>query len=286
MSILETKTSKILETVSAEQGVSLPDLMALNALDLPGDDGEPMENERERIQISLGIESLDQHWKDRNDFYVGGNMFVYYSLSQAQTVLEELTTPGLSKRAFRGPDMFVVLNVDGSYRRQKWVVWEEDGRYPNIIFEFLSPKTRSVDLGKKKHLYEQTFGTREYFCFDYLNPTGEESLLGWRLDAHGRYQPITADSRGWLWSEYLELWVGRWPGNILRDNTVWMRFYTPDGELVLTPAEVERQRADSEHRRAEQEAQRAEREHQRAERLAAQLRTMGIEPNEARSSST
>lgn len=269
--MIATRTSKSSEAVLARQDVETPDLVALKALDLPGDDGEPMENERERIQMTLAIESLDRHWQDRDDFYVGGNMFVYYSLSQAQAVLEELSKPDRPKRAFRGPDLFVVLNVDGSYRRQKWVVWEEEGRYPDIIFEFLSPTTRDGDLGKKKRLYERTFRTREYVCFDYLNPAGEASLLGWRLDEHGQYQPIAADSRGWLWSEGLELWVGRWSGSILRDNTVWMRFYTPDGELVLTPAEAE-------HQRAEQEAQRAEQEAQRAERLAAQLRAMGIEP--------
>ena len=131
-------------------------------------------------------------------------------------------------------------------------------------FEFLSPQTRRVDLGEKKRLYEQTFKTHEYICFDYLNPTEENSLIGWRLDAHGRYQPIEADFRGWLWSESLALWIGRWSGSILRDDTVWMRFYTSDGELVLTPAEAEHQRAEAEH--------------QRAERLAAQLQAMGIEP--------
>lgn len=249
----------------------LPDLKKLEDLDLPGEDGEPMENERERIQMNLAIESLYHHWHDRNDFYVGGNMFLYYSLSQAQTVIEELSTPGRPKRAFRGPDIFVVLNVDGSYRRQKWVVWMEEGRYPNVIFELLSPKTRQIDLGQKKTLYEQTFRTPEYFCFDYLNPTKEESLMGWRRDARGYYQKIEPDVRGWLWSEELSLWVGRWSGVVLRDNTVWMRFYTPEGELVLTEAEAE-------HRRAEQEAQRAEQEAQRAERLAAQLRAAGIDP--------
>jgi hypothetical protein len=36
-----------------------------------------------------------------------------------------------------------------------------------------------------------------------------------------------------------------------------------------------------ERQRAEQERQRAEQEHQRAERLAAQLRALGIDPEEA-----
>jgi len=223
----------------------LPDLAALEGLDLPGDDGEPMENERERIQINLGLESLDQVWADREDFYAGGNMFVYYSLAQARTVLAELADPGRQRTAFRGPDLFVVLDVDGSYRRQKWVVWEEEGRYPDLIIEFLSASTRRLDLREKKRLYERTFGVREYFCFDYMDPEAEGSLLGWRLSEQGRYQAIQADERGWLWSEVLGLWLGRWQGTVARDETTWLRFYTPEGELALTPTEAERQRAEA-----------------------------------------
>jgi Uma2 family endonuclease len=282
----ETVTNPRTETVPAWQEVDTLDLKALESLELPGSDGEPMENERERLQITLTLNSLHQHWHDRTDFYAGGNMFIYYSFSQARAILEELEAPDRPKRVFRGPDVFIVLDVDGSYRRQRWVVWEEEGRYPDIIFEFLSPKTRHRDLGTKKHLYERTFQTREYFCFDYLHPSGEESLFGWRLDAQRHYQPIVPDPRGWLWSEELQLWVGRWTGSFERDTTTWMRFYTLEGELVLTRAEqatdlVEQaeQQTEQAEQRAEQAEQRAKQEAQRAERLAAQLQAMGIEPD-------
>ena len=221
-----------------------PDLEALNtlmALELPGSDGEPLENERERLQIDLGLESLDYHWRERNDFYAGGNMFVYYSLRQALTVVDEIKDRKRPRTAFRGPDMFVVLDVDGSYRRQKWVTWEENGRYPDVIFEFLSPSTRKTDLTTKKELYEQTFATREYFCFDYLQPEADatRTLLGWRLDSSGHYRPITPNEHGWLWSEKLQLWIGKWHGTYQRDETIWLRFYTKEGELVLYRAEAE-----------------------------------------------
>lgn len=225
--------------------LSPPDMRALNAeldkyrnLDLPGSDGEPMENDRERIQINLGLQSIDHYWSDRDDFFVGGNMFVYFNMRQANAVVAEIAEPSLPKRAYRGPDMFVVLDVDGSYRRQKWVVWEEDGRYPDVIFEFLFPSTRKNDLDDKKNLYERTFATSEYFCFDYLDPDSENSLRGWRLDAHRRYQPIEPNEQGWLWNEQLGLWVGTWQGTIDRDTTTWMRFYTAEGELVLTHTEA------------------------------------------------
>lgn len=268
--MIETLTKITSKSRQNWPDTDLSDLAALATLDLPDSDGEPMENERERLQINLGIESLYQHWAGRQDFYVGGNMFIYYSLAQLQAVVEEMETPGRPRRAFRGPDMFVVLDIDGSYPRQKWVVWLEDGRYPNVIFEFLSPTTRQVDLGEKKTLYEQTFRTHEYFCFDYLQPEQQGSLQGWRLDAHGRYQSIAANERGWLWSESLQLWVGLWSGTVLRNQTLWLRFYTPEEQLVLTPAEAERQRAEAEHQRAEA----AESE---LARLQAQLAERGLQ---------
>ena len=98
--------------------------LAVLTLDLPDSDGEPMENERERFQILLLLDALNQHWKDRQDFYTGGNMFLYYSAEQAHQIIDEIAEPARPRRAFRGPDAFIVLHVDGSFRRQKWVVWK------------------------------------------------------------------------------------------------------------------------------------------------------------------
>lgn len=58
--------------------------------------------------------SLQQAWGDRNDYYTGGNMFVYYSSEQARN------------RDFRGSDFFAVLDVDSTKLQQRWVMWEED----------------------------------------------------------------------------------------------------------------------------------------------------------------
>lgn len=144
------------------------------------------------------------------------------------------------------------------------MTWQEDSRTPDVIFEFLSPSTRGNDLGKKKRLYEQTFKTEEYFCFDYFKPFACDSLKGFRLIA-GRYQPIQPNEKGWLWSEKLGLWVGTWPGTYKRDQSTWMRFYTKEGDLVLMAAEAQEQRAEAEKQRADFEQQRAEAEKQQAE---------------------
>ena len=225
--------------------------------DLIFDDGEPLESNRHRIAMNVLIRSLQQAWRDRNDFYTGGNMFIYYSSTQAR------------HNDFRGPDFFAVLNVDGTRERQGWVIWEEEGRYPDVIVELTSPTTANQDIGRKKDIYEQTFRTRDYFVY---NPFNENSLRGWSLDANLRYQELTRNDRGWLWCERLGFWLGNWQGTIERETAVWLRFYDNSGNLVLLPEEAAQQQAEAAQ-------QQAEAERQRAERLAARLRELGQDPD-------
>lgn len=225
--------------------------------DLIFDDGEPLESNRHRIAMNVLIRSLQQAWGDRNDYYTGGNMFVYYSSEQARN------------RDFRGPDFFAVLDVDGTKLRQGWVVWEEDGRYPHVIVELLSDSTAAQDKGTKKDIYERIFRTPDYFVFDPFEPN---SLQGWRLDENQRYQPLVPNEQGWLWCQMLGFWLGTWEGTIDRETAVWLRFFDDSGNLILLPEEAAKQQA-------EQEQQRTEQERQRADRLAARLREFGEDPS-------
>lgn len=230
------------------------------------DDGEPLESPRHRIAMNVLLRSCQQARRDRTDFYAGGNMFVYYSRNQAMN------------RDFRGPDFFVTLEVDGSRERKAWIVWEEDGRYPDVIVELLSPSTEAVDRGAKKRLYERVFKTPDYFIFDPFDPN---LLQGWRLQLGRGYQPLQPNSQGWLWCETLELWLGTWEGVIDREppkgTCHWLRFYDPDGNLVPLPEEQERQRADQAEALLIQERQRVETE--RAE-LIERLRARGLDPKD------
>lgn len=233
-------------TLAIDPEVLIPEIQ-LPPTDLPTEDGVPLETNWHRVQINLLIDSVHACWRDRADYYAGGNMFIYFSMDQVRN------------RDYRGPDVFIVKDVDGTRPRDAWIVWDENGHYPNVIIELSSPSTIAVDLKDKKFLYERIFRTPEYFCYDPASDT----LWGWRL-AGNSYVPIPADQEGALWSEQLELWLGRWQGEYLRSDAVWLRLWTPDGDLVLTLAEAEAQRAEVEAQRAEAEAQRAEAEAQRA----------------------
>lgn len=232
--------------------------------DLPYDDGEPMESPwHVGSGPLLKAGYVTARGGKMTDFYVGINMFVYYSWQQVRN------------KDFKGPDVYFVKDVDGQRRRLYWAIWDEDGRYPDVIIELLSESTERADLGSKKQLYEQRFRTPEYFC---VAPEVEQ-LHGWHL-ANSKYVPITPDERGWLWSEQLRLWLGPWQGTYLFEEHTWPRFYHADGTLVLLPEEAERQRAEVAEQRAEAAEQRAEQERQRAEQLAARLRALGIEPED------
>lgn len=233
--------------------------------DLIFDDGEPLESNRHRIAMNVLIRSLQQAWADGNDYFTGGNMFIYYSSTQIRNRTAVATTGGTPATHcldFRGPDFFAVLNVDADTSRQGWVVWEENGRYPDVIVELMSPSTAAIDKGIKKNLYEQTFRTSDYFVYDPFDPN---SLQGWHLDDNQQYQPLTTNERGRLWCKRLSFWLGTWEGTIDRETAVWLRFYDVAGNLVLLPEEAAQ---------AQAEAAQAQ-----AARLAARLRELGENPD-------
>ncbi|BCL36447.1 Uma2 family endonuclease [Nostoc sp. MS1] len=232
----------------------------------PGDiysDEPPLESDLHLHQIILLLKCLELWWQNRNDFYAAGNLTIYYSQRQ------------LKSEEFRGPDFFVVLGCERKPRKS-WVVWQENGQYPNIIVELLSSSTKATDKDLKKQIYQNIFRTPEYFWFDPYNL----EFAGFHL-VDGNYQPVEPNHQGWLWSQQLKLYLG------VHNNQ--LRYFTQEGQLVLTPeelaqqetqrAEQEAQRAEQEAQRAEQEAQRAEQERQRAERLAAKLRELNIDPD-------
>jgi Uma2 family endonuclease len=203
--------------------------------------------------MNLLIEVLSLYWADRRDYFVGGNMFFYFSALQAK------------KNDFRGPDFFVVLDVEHR-QRDSWVAWEEGGRYPNVIIELTSPSTAAVDRGEKKRIYEQVLRIPEYFIFDPW--TGV--LEGYRL-SKGKYEPILPGPEGLMESEQLDLKLGTWLGAHQGYEQVWLRFFDRQGRLLPTEhegrqkAEQERQKAEQERQKAEQERQKAEQERQKAE---------------------
>ena len=218
--------------------------------------------------MNLALDLIRQAMKEqgRADFFAGGNNFVYYSVEQAWDVAQEEEQGG-KKRAFRGPDVFWVGGVDPTRKREAWISWEEDGRLPDFILKLLSPKTAKNDRTVKKDLYARVFATSEYFLYD----PRRRKLEGFRLAAPGLYRPLLPDADGRLRSEQLGVFLGPWHGTWEDQDEDWIRLFHPDGSLVPTKDEAERQRAEAERQRAEAAEQRADAERRRAEQAEAEL---------------
>lgn len=101
--------------------------------------------------------ALRHHFRERPDVYVTSNLFIYY-------------VEGDPKKRV-APDVFVVLGVPDR-DRPNYKIWEE-GRAPDVIFEFTSESSRFYDMGEKLGLYA-AMGVPEYYVFDpsgqYLRP--------------------------------------------------------------------------------------------------------------------
>lgn len=219
---------------------AMPDPVA-SVVAPPGDleSNEPeMESTLHLVQMILLLESLELFWKDRSDFFAAGNLTIYFSPRQ------------LKSEHFRGPDFFVVLGTERRARKS-WTVWEEDGRYPNVIVEILSDSTRTLDRGLKKQIYQDVFRTPDYFWFD---PETLE-LAGFHL-VDGRYEPVVPDAAGRLPSAQLGLTLGV--------HERQLRLFTPEGAMLPAAKEIVR---------------RAETAEQRAALLAEKLRALGVDPD-------
>ncbi len=229
-----------------------PTVLTLPTQDeLPSDDGIPMESQRHKLQMDLLIYPLIPWLKNREDGYVGGNMFVYFSSAQ------------LKNQDFRGPDVFVVLGVPKG-ERKSWVVWEE-GKAPDVVIELLSEQTAQEDKTTKKQIYQDRLRVPEYFWYD---PFNLEDLAGFILE-DGIYQPLSFDSQNKLISQRLGLSLVLWQGTYQEVNTVWLRWANLDGTILPTGGEKAQE--------AEQKATQAE---QKAQKLAAKLRELGINPDD------
>ena len=245
--------------------------------ELVTDDGEPMESERHKKQMDLLIASLELAWAERQDFYVGGNMALYFSPRQ------------IRNNDFRGPDVFVVTETERR-ERKAWVLWEEEGRVPDVIIELISPSTEKEDRGPKKETYRR-LRVANYFLFDPFSA----KLEGFEFDFRTRrYVRKVPDRQGRLRCEPLGLWLGTHRHRFQGLEAQWLCWFDGAGNFLPEPewvAQKQKARADAAEERAEsaearlgQETERAESAEARAklaeanaERMAAKLRELGVE---------
>jgi len=279
---------------------SLPD-----HLQLPESDGTFVKNFQEHPQSIILTSSilpvLNQRHPDQQ-FCIGQDCGIYWRLADPP------------EKGAECPDWFYVPNVppllNGQFRRS-YVLWQEYVA-PLIALEFASgdgseerdttPPSAVTGTNQKPGkfwVYEQAIRIPYYGIYEVTKASVELYRL---VDGH--YQIVPANDRGHYPIPPLQVELGIWPGAYEGMVLPWLRWWDEAGHLLLTGeeqaeqerqraeqerqraeqerqrAEQERQRAEQERQRAEQEQQRAEQEQQRADRLLAQLRQLGIDPDQ------
>lgn len=263
------------------------------------EDETPVESYFSERQPTLLTDALHASWSfDGRPFQSMGNVGLFYAVKQPPLV----------------PDYLLSLDVewpDNPWPKENrsYFLWKTR-KPPDLVIEIVS-NTVGGEVDVKPPMYAK-IGVAYYVIHDPLNELGGGVVRAFALRG-GLYEPVPADFFAGI-GLGLTLWTGHYAGM----RSEWLRWCDRSGRLLLTGEELaiqERQRADQEQQQAteqrqraeqqqrraeqqqqlaeqlqqraaqqqqlaEQQQQRAEQQQQRAERLAAQLRSLGIEPTE------
>ena len=257
--------------------MSTSTITAAPVVEYPETDGLPMAENTKQFRWIVTIEGgLEAVYAHREDVFVAGDLFWY-------------PVEGDSTIRIAADIMVVFGRPKGD--RSSYLQWRENGVAPKVTFEILSPGNTKPEMQGKLEFYEE-YGVEEYYIYDPEKP----KLSGWRRQGR-RLKPIP-DMSNWT-SPSLGIRFDMSQGEL--------RIYGPDGQLFATYQEAvtardqerkekEKERAAKESERAAKESERAakeseraakeveraakEKQRERADRLAAQLRALGIEPEE------
>ncbi|MCG8423934.1 MAG: Uma2 family endonuclease [Proteobacteria bacterium] len=239
------------------------DLSLLEGIELLEEDGVPMASDLHRRQMNILVDGVSALMvaRGRSNYYVSGDIFIYYTPEQARYVA---THKQSEERAFMGPD-FVFIDGATPEPRRSWQVWNEENRYPDVIAELLSPSTARIDQTVKKWRYCHIFRTAEYYLYE---PDSDVFTAYHLID--GEYCEARRGANDRVYSEKLDVWFGLWQGTSHSYTACWLRIYESEHATDPFPtsaeqAQAERQRADDESQRADDESQRADDESQRAD---------------------
>ncbi len=273
--VLQIPSSKTELTVTWE---ALPDNFVL-----PDD---PVENIQQPLLAAALTEALGVAGRIEPEMLIGSNFGLVATVNK--------------KIVVKAPDWFYVPQVhgvaEGTIRRS--YTSNLEGAPVAVVMEFLSNEEgselslRSTPPYGKLYFYEQILQVPTYVTYDPYEPSLEVRYL-----QQGHYVLQAADAQNRVWIPELELFLGIWAGERLRQTMNWLRWWDRAGNMLLwgseqaehqrqraeqeqQRAEHQRQRAEQEQQRAEQQHQRAEQERQRAELLAAKLRELGVDPDQ------
>jgi Uma2 family endonuclease len=229
-----------------------------SSAELPDSDDTPVDNELQNLIPALLRALLAMAWSDREDWFFGVDMGIYFDYKVPAIV----------------PDGFLSLGVErfvnGEEGRLSYVLWEEEGIPPILTLEVVS-KTYGGEYERKKERYAE-MGIRYYAIYscNRRSHRDRQPLEVYEL-IDGVYQMMPGNP---VWLPGIGLGLGRKQGTYEGRAREWLYWYTSSGERLLSPEE-KAQQAESKAQQAESKAQQAE---SQLQKLTAKLKELGIDP--------
>ncbi|MBW4640753.1 MAG: Uma2 family endonuclease [Gloeocapsa sp. UFS-A4-WI-NPMV-4B04] len=230
-----------------------------SAEELPDSDDTPVDNELQILVPTLLRGILAWLWSERQDWFFGFNMGVYYEPKEPAIV----------------PDGFLSLGVErrkSERGRLSYVLWEEKDIVPQLVLEVVS-RTYGQEYQAKLLKYAQ-LGVMYYVVYnpDYWVRDKHEPFEVYRL-IDSEYVRQQGDC---VWLAEIGLGIGRGRGSFEGWNREWLYWYDRDGNRFLSPDE----RIQQEQRLRDEEQRLRKQEQRLREDLIARLRARGIDPDE------
>ncbi len=248
--------------------------------DLPDTDNRPVDNELQILIPILLRGVLELAWCDRDDWFLGANIGVYY----------EPKMPAV------GPDAFIALGVphyrEGQDLRLSYLIWQE-GVVPQWVLEIVSA-TPGKEYDEKMELYAR-LGVLYYTIYNpkHTKRDKHDVFETYRL-VEGEYVRQSGNPV-WMAEIGLGLGIARGREGLLPPRD-WLYWYDEQGNQYPTKDLVifqERQRSsraelateeanrrtEEANRRLEEERQQAEQLKQEMDELLQKLRDRNIDPD-------
>ncbi len=206
--------------------------MEMEALDQDGADEElyyyydhetNFEKLRQRDMTGTGHEMLKHYLVELLGWLYRAEKWAVYAELNFYETADQNETPLY-------PDVALLKNQSWQYLNSYQI--DVTGPAPDLVIEIISTDSRSRDLVSKPNRYEK-WKTAEYFAYDPRPRQRRKQgprLWGWRLNQSGKYEVLSADREGRIWSEELQAW--------LVPDELYVRLYNRAGQLLLTKAEA------------------------------------------------
>ncbi len=232
-----------------ENSIVLP--LLPTAAELPDSDDTPVDNELQNLIPNLLLAILSAVWSDRQDWFFGVDMGIYY-------------LPTAPRKAIV-PDGFLSLGVERRRQpsgRLSYVLWEENWTPPILVVEVVSQTYGGeYDIKLSKYL---DLGVLYYAIY---NPDY------WQRDRHAPFEvyqrfdnEFILQSQERFWIPELQLAIGLATGIYKGWEREWLFWFDQAGDRFLSPDE-----------QVEQAQQRAEQAQQALQDLQNRLKQRGID---------